>query len=156
MLFSNLTALSSQVRNRLGLFWVCCACRGARNFHPTDAVRLRAALFLLFRAPPTSSLRVSRLALQAQQSFDVPSSFDSCLCSEFDVGRWTACPVFFYGVERWTFAASLSLVRLDLRPVITASPASDRNAPDLAPRPRLRLTRSDIAIHKFGRHRHHD
>jgi hypothetical protein len=31
-----------------------------------------------------------------------------------------------------------------------------RNAPDLAPRPRLRLTRSEIAIHEFGRHRHHD
>jgi hypothetical protein len=31
-----------------------------------------------------------------------------------------------------------------------------RNAPDLAARPRLRLTRSEIAIHEFGRHRHHD
>jgi hypothetical protein len=31
-----------------------------------------------------------------------------------------------------------------------------RNAPDLASRPRLRLTRSEIAIHEFGRHRHHD
>jgi hypothetical protein len=26
----------------------------------------------------------------------------------------------------------------------------------LAPRPRLRLTRSEIAIDEFGRHRHHD
>jgi hypothetical protein len=31
-----------------------------------------------------------------------------------------------------------------------------RNAPDLAARPRLRVTRSEIAIHEFGRHRHHD
>jgi hypothetical protein len=31
-----------------------------------------------------------------------------------------------------------------------------RNAPDLAARPRLRGTRSEIAIHEFGRHRHHD
>jgi hypothetical protein len=31
-----------------------------------------------------------------------------------------------------------------------------RNAPDLAPCPRLRLTRSEIAIHEFGRHRHQD
>src|SRR3954470_24264189 len=30
------------------------------------------------------------------------------------------------------------------------------NAPDLAPRPRLRLLRPQIAIHEFGRHRHHD
>ena len=29
-------------------------------------------------------------------------------------------------------------------------------APDLAARPRPRLTRSEIAIHEFGRHRHHD
>ena len=85
------------------------------------------------------------------------------------------------------------LVRLDLRPVITASqrPCGShlgpkrtsrfviilsvavfdrvkaeglaasaepdaRNAPDLAARPRLRGTRSEIAIHEFGRHRHHD
>jgi hypothetical protein len=33
-----------------------------------------------------------------------------------------------------------------------------RNASDLAARPRLRVrvTRSEIAIHEFGRHRHHD
>ena len=31
-----------------------------------------------------------------------------------------------------------------------------RNAPDLALRPRLRLTRSEIAIHEFACHRHHD
>jgi hypothetical protein len=31
-----------------------------------------------------------------------------------------------------------------------------RYALDLAARPRLRLTRSEIAIHEFGRHRHHD
>jgi hypothetical protein len=31
-----------------------------------------------------------------------------------------------------------------------------RNAPNLALRPRLRVTRSEIAIHEFGRHRHHD
>src|SRR4030095_9462495 len=31
-----------------------------------------------------------------------------------------------------------------------------RNGRDLAPRPRLRVTRSEIAIHEFGRHRHHD
>jgi hypothetical protein len=31
-----------------------------------------------------------------------------------------------------------------------------RNGRDLAPRPRLRFTRSEIAIHEFGRHRHHD
>jgi hypothetical protein len=31
-----------------------------------------------------------------------------------------------------------------------------RNAPDLAARPRLRVTRSQIAIHEFRRHRHHD
>jgi hypothetical protein len=31
-----------------------------------------------------------------------------------------------------------------------------RNGRNLAPRPRLRLTRSEIAIHEFGRHRHHD
>jgi hypothetical protein len=31
-----------------------------------------------------------------------------------------------------------------------------RNAPDLGPRPRLRIARSEIAIHEFGRHRHHD
>src|SRR4029077_15808406 len=31
-----------------------------------------------------------------------------------------------------------------------------RNAPDLALRPRVRVTRSEIAIHEFGRHRHHD
>jgi hypothetical protein len=42
---------------------------------------------------------------------------------------------------------------------LAASAESDaRNATDLAPRPRLRLrvTRSEIAIHEFGRHRHHD
>jgi hypothetical protein len=40
---------------------------------------------------------------------------------------------------------------------LAASAESDaRNAPDLASRPRLRLTRSEIAIHEFGRHRHHD
>ena len=39
----------------------------------------------------------------------------------------------------------------------TAEPDA-RNAPDLAARPRLRVrvTRSEIAIHEFGRHRHHD
>jgi len=31
-----------------------------------------------------------------------------------------------------------------------------RNGLDLAPRPRLRVTRSEIAIHEFCRHRHHD
>ena len=31
-----------------------------------------------------------------------------------------------------------------------------RSAPNLAARPRLRVTRSEIAIHEFGRHRHHD
>jgi hypothetical protein len=31
-----------------------------------------------------------------------------------------------------------------------------RNGRDLGPRPRLRVTRSEIAIHEFGRHRHHD
>jgi hypothetical protein len=31
-----------------------------------------------------------------------------------------------------------------------------RNGRDLASRPRLRMTRSEIAIHEFGRHRHHD
>ena len=30
----------------------------ARNFHAADAVRLRAALFLLSRTPPTSLLRM--------------------------------------------------------------------------------------------------
>jgi hypothetical protein len=40
---------------------------------------------------------------------------------------------------------------------LAASAESDaRNAPDLALRPRLRVTRSEIAIHEFGRHRHHD
>src|SRR5207237_5529729 len=31
-----------------------------------------------------------------------------------------------------------------------------RSAPNLAARPRLRVTRSEIMIHEFGRHRHHD
>ena len=31
-----------------------------------------------------------------------------------------------------------------------------RSEPDLAARPWLRVTRSEIAIHEFGRHRHHD
>jgi len=31
-----------------------------------------------------------------------------------------------------------------------------RNGRDLSARPRLRVTRSEIAIHEFGRHRHHD
>jgi hypothetical protein len=42
---------------------------------------------------------------------------------------------------------------------VAASAEPDaRNGPDLSPRPRLRLrvTRSEIAIHEFGRHRHHD
>jgi hypothetical protein len=30
------------------------------------------------------------------------------------------------------------------------------NAAELAPRPRLRLTRSEITIHDFGHHRHYD
>jgi hypothetical protein len=42
-------------------------------------------------------------------------------------------------------------------PRLAASAEPDaRNSPDLAPRPRLRLTRSEITIHEFGRHRHHD
>jgi hypothetical protein len=31
-----------------------------------------------------------------------------------------------------------------------------RETPDLAARPRLRVTRSEIAIYEFGRHRHND
>jgi len=31
-----------------------------------------------------------------------------------------------------------------------------RSEPDLPARPRLMVTRSEIAIHEFGRHRHHD
>ena len=37
-----------------------------------------------------------------------------------------------------------------------ADEANPRNGRDLAPRSRLRLTRSEVAIHEFGRHRHHD
>jgi hypothetical protein len=40
-------------------------------------------------------------------------------------------------------------------PAASAEPDA-RNAPDLAARPRLRVTRLEIAIHEFGRHRHHD
>jgi len=38
---------------------------------------------------------------------------------------------------------------------VSAEPDA-QNAPDLPLRPRLRVTRSEIAIHEFGRHRHHD
>ena len=40
--------------------------------------------------------------------------------------------------------------------IITKRERAFRSAPDLAARPRLRLTRPEIAIHEFGRHRHHD
>src|SRR5690348_5263921 len=41
------------------------------------------------------------------------------------------------------------------KPLPRAEPDT-RNAPDLAPCSRLRLVRSEVAIHEFGRHRHHD
>jgi len=41
------------------------------------------------------------------------------------------------------------------RPATSAEPDA-RNEPDLAARPLLTGTRSEIAIHEFGRHRHHD
>ncbi len=83
-------------------------------------------------------------------------------------------PFLFYGVERWTFAAFLSAYsswrRHQRSPssrwlCSTASAAEEcaasaepdaRNGRDLAARPRLRVTRSEIAIHEFGRQRHHD
>jgi hypothetical protein len=51
----------------------------------------------------------------------------------------------------------LSLAVFEPTEGLAASAEFDaRNAPDLSPRPRLRVTRSEIAIHEFGRHRHHD
>ena len=40
--------------------------------------------------------------------------------------------------------------------VPTGAESDPQNAPNLAPRPRLRLARFEITIHEFGRHRHHD
>jgi len=55
MLFSNLTALSSQVLETVvGLL---CLPSTARIFHGAEAVRLRAGLFLLSRTRPASLLR---------------------------------------------------------------------------------------------------
>jgi hypothetical protein len=107
-----------------------------------------------------------RLAVQAQQSFDAPSSFDSCLCSKFDVGRWTLsvgrlqrlCLRIHRGAatrDRHPLAGCVQSRHQpkDLQPALNLMRETER---DLAPRPRLRVTRFEKAIHEFGRHRHHD
>jgi hypothetical protein len=59
--------------------------------------------------------------------------------------------------SRFVIILSLAVFdRVKAEGLATSAEPDVRNGRDLAPRPRLRLTRAEIAIHQFGRHRHHD
>ena len=59
--------------------------------------------------------------------------------------------------SRFVIILSLAVFdRIKAEGLAASAEPDARNAPDLAARPRLRVTRSEIAIHEFGRHRHHD
>ena len=59
--------------------------------------------------------------------------------------------------SRFVIILSLAVFdRVQAEGLAASAEPDARNAPDLAARPRLRGTRSEIAIHEFGRHRHHD
>jgi hypothetical protein len=61
------------------------------------------------------------------------------------------------GTSRFVITFSLAVFdRVKAEGLAASAEPDARNAPDLALRPRLRVTRSEIAIHEFGRHRHHD
>ena len=62
-----------------------------------------------------------------------------------------------FGLLCLPHCAEFSCARCRASSRLAASTEPDaRNAPDLAPQTRLRLTRSEIAIDNFCRHRHHD
>ncbi len=58
--------------------------------------------------------------------------------------------------RRFVICLSLAVFDRSKPKELPRAPNLMRERSDLAPRPRLRLTRSEIAIHEFGRHRHHD
>src|SRR6266516_3966051 len=59
--------------------------------------------------------------------------------------------------SRFVIILSLAVFdRVQAEGLAASAEPDARNGPDLSPRPRLRVTRSEIAIHEFGRHRHHD
>ena len=59
--------------------------------------------------------------------------------------------------RRFSVPQTTALAPLPLSRGLAASAEPDaRNTAGLAPRSRLRITRSEIAIHNFCRHRHHD